>query len=98
MLMQQNCECSKPDKEQMMCQINEVSFAINDILLFLDTHPHDQEAMEFYRKYARMRHDLLKEYAKYFGPLTVDTAYESDESKWQWVLQPWPWENQGGRK
>ena len=81
-----------------MCQINEVSFAINDILLFLDTHPHDQEAMEFYRKYARMRHDLLKEYAKYFGPLTVDTAYESDESKWQWVLQPWPWENQGGRK
>ena len=98
MLMQQNCEYSKPDKEQMMCQINEVSFAINDILLFLDTHPHNHEAMEFYRKYARIRHDLLKEYAKYFGPLTVDTAYESDESKWQWVLQPWPWENQGGGK
>ena len=98
MLMQQNCECSTPDKEQMMCQINEVSFAINDILLFLDTHPHNHEAMEFYRKYARIRHDLLKEYAKYFGPLTVDTAYESDESKWQWVLQPWPWENQGGGK
>ena len=98
MLMQQNCDCNKPDKEQMMCQINQVSFAINDILLFLDTHPYDSEAMEFYRRYARMRHDLLKEYAKYFGPLIVDTAYESDESKWQWVLQPWPWENQRGRK
>ena len=96
--MQQNCDCNKPDKEQMMCQINQVSFAINDILLFLDTHPYDSEALEFYRRYARMRHDLLKEYAKYFGPLTVDTAYESDESKWQWVLQPWPWENQRGRK
>ena len=93
--MQQNCDCNKPDKEQMMCQINQVSFAINDILLFLDTHPYDSEAMEFYRRYARMRHDLLKEYAKYYGPLTIDTVNASATDRWNWINEPWPWQEGG---
>ncbi|MGN0360961.1 MAG: spore coat protein CotJB, partial [Hominisplanchenecus sp.] len=33
----------------MLQYINEVSFAVNDISLYLDTHPCDQEAMEYYQ-------------------------------------------------
>lgn len=92
----QNCNCRYPSKEQLMQTINEVSFAVNDIILYLDTHPCDEEAMEFYRKNVAMRKKALKEYAQYYGPLTIDTADESLDCKWDWVLQPWPWENMGG--
>ena len=32
-------------KEKLMNRINEVSFAVNDVLLYLDTHPCCEEAM-----------------------------------------------------
>jgi len=75
--------------------INEVSFAVNDILLYLDTHPCDQEALSFYRENVRERDKALKEYAKNYGPLTVDTAAYNDSDKWEWVMQPFPWEKGG---
>ena len=81
-----------PSRAQMMNYINEVSFAISDILLFLDTHPCDQEALAFYRENAKKRNEALKEFAKYYGPLTIDTAVDSDSDSWEWVNQPWPWE------
>ena len=36
-------------KEKLLQRINEVSFAVNDILLYLDTHPCCQEALAFIR-------------------------------------------------
>lgn len=95
MLMQQtNCGCSS--KEHLMKKINESSFAVDDILLYLDTHPHDEKAMEFFRTQSAIRNSALKEYAKYYGPLTIDTANDTQSSSWEWVMQPWPWENKGG--
>ena len=35
-------------KEKLMNRINEVSFAVNDVLLYLDTHPCCEEAISFY--------------------------------------------------
>lgn len=97
-----NCSCNrtpnyKPmSKEQMLKKIYEVSFAVDDIILFLDTHPCDDEALEYFNRQVEIRQKLLKEYAKYYGPLTLDTANLNENGKWQWVLQPWPWENKGG--
>ena len=34
-------------KEKLMNRINEVSFAVNDVLLYLDTHPCCEEAISF---------------------------------------------------
>lgn len=82
----------KYSRSQMLQYINEVSFAVNDILLYLDTHPCDRDAMEFYRKYVEKRKAALCDFAKYYGPLTVDTADESHGETWKWVMQPWPWE------
>lgn len=97
MLMQnQNCNCSRLTREELFNKLNEVSFAVDDVILFLDTHPCDEEAMAFYESNVKMRDKLLREYAKYYGPLTLDTAYECENGTWQWVLQPWPWENKGG--
>ena len=42
-------------KQVLLKQINESSFAIDDILLFLDTHPNDCNAMQYYREMAAVR-------------------------------------------
>ena len=37
-------------KKELLQSINQVSFAINDLLLFLDTHPREKRALEYFRK------------------------------------------------
>ena len=71
-------------KEKLMNRINEVSFAVNDVLLYLDTHPCCEEAISFYQECEQERQKLLKEYAQCYGPLTVDAALESGGDTWKW--------------
>lgn len=89
---------SNCSREQMLSKINEASFAVNDILLFLDTHPNCKEAINYYQEMMLLRKKYLEEYSSLYGPLTVDTAYLSDDDCWKWALQPFPWEMEGGRK
>ena len=92
-MMYQN---SSGSKAQLLQKINEVSFAVNDILLYLDTHPCCEKGMALYREYTAERKKLMKEYAQCYGPLTVDDALESDGNTWKWMEQPFPWETEGG--
>lgn len=84
-----------PCRQELLERINEASFAVDDVKLFLDTHPCDQEAMEYFEKYSQMRNEALKEYAKYYGPLTVDTAIYASKEHWSWIDEPWPWQEGG---
>ncbi len=79
------------DRAALLQFINEVSFAITDVNLFLDTHPCNEDALEYYEKYKELRREALKEYAKYYGPLLADRV-ETRSGNWQWVEDPWPWE------
>lgn len=90
-----NCNPSMT-KAGLLNRLNEVSFAVNDIHLFLDTHPCDEKALAFFQEVSEERNRLLKEYASSFGPLTIDTAACSREDMWNWTIQPFPWEQEGG--
>ena len=46
------CDMSK---EKLMDIITKASFAMDDVKLFLDTHPNCMEALEYYRKAKEMR-------------------------------------------
>ena len=35
-----------PDRCQLLQQINEISFVVNDLNLYLDTHPTDDQALD----------------------------------------------------
>lgn len=83
-------------RARLLQRINEVSFAVNDILLYLDTHPCCEEALAFYKEQAGQRKKLMTEYARNYGPLTVDDALETDGNTWKWMEQPFPWEKEGG--
>lgn len=91
------CEKSSMSKEQLLCLINEVSFAKDDMLLYLNTHPHDKNALEYIQEQVKIRNKALKEYAQRFGPLTIDTTNDTASDSWEWVMTPWPWECKGGK-
>ena len=69
------------NRNQLMEHINQVSFAVDEVKLYLDTHPCDNDA--------------LKQYASAYGPLTVDTADYSCAERWNWINEPWPWQEGG---
>jgi len=83
---------SQPSRRQLLHFINEVSFAVNDIALYLDTHPDDMDALEYFQEHCKVRNQALKEYARLYGPLTINTADDSSSDCWQWSMQPFPWE------
>ena len=83
------------NRRQLLNHIHQVSFAVNDVTLYLDTHPCDPEALEYLRKMSRQRNEALKEYAAAYGPLTIDTAEDSCTERWNWINEPWPWQEGG---
>ena len=85
----------QPGRKELLNYINQVSFAVDDVKLYLDTHPCDEEALSYFQEYSRLRGQALKEYASYYGPLIVDTAYSSCSDRWNWINEPWPWQEGG---
>lgn len=79
------------NQQQLFSWINEISFVVNDIILYLDTHPEDEEAMNYFNHYSEMRNKALKTYEEHYGPLTIDTAAPAS-GNWYWATQKWPWE------
>ena len=43
------------NRQELFSWINKVSFMAYDMALYLDTHPDDQKALEFFQKYSQMR-------------------------------------------
>ncbi|MCU6747802.1 MULTISPECIES: spore coat protein CotJB [Lachnospiraceae] len=86
---------SQPGRNELLNHINQVSFAVDDVKLYLDTHPCDEEALSYFQEYSRQRSQALKEYASHYGPLTVDTAGVSCTDRWNWTNEPWPWQEGG---
>lgn len=82
----------KDERRKLYMFITEVSFAINDVVLYLDTHPEDMDALEYYETYKKLRKQALAEYTRLYGPLL---NYDVDSCNyWAWVKDPWPWEVQ----
>ena len=81
------------EQERMLLRLMALSFAINDLNLYLDLHPEDMANFEQFKKYARELDDLELNYVKKYGPIVV---CESDGATFNWVKNPWPWDNKGG--
>ena len=52
------------DSNQLLSVINQASFAMDDVLLFLDTHPCDQAALNYYQYVSKIRQDAKEAYEK----------------------------------
>ena len=45
----------RPCRHELMEWINIVSFAVDDVKLFLDTHPCNTEALEYFEEFKKQR-------------------------------------------
>lgn len=77
-------------RAELLQRINELSFVLDEMRLFLDTHPDCREGLEFYNKNAVLRANAVADYNRLFGPLRFYDL--TDNNRWQWVNDPWPWE------
>lgn len=82
------------DRTSLLKEIDEVSFAITDLTLYLDTHPECSNGIQYFNELAPKREQLLKQYAESFGPLTVDCIPKNGglTDHFNWLDGPAPWE------
>ncbi len=81
------------EKEELLLKIYESDFALNDLNLYLDLHPNDDEVYKLFRKYTEDERKYVDRYEKMYGPLNL---CDSDYQNYMWDKGPWPFE--GGSK
>lgn len=77
-------------KEHMLRDIGIVSFTLVDLALYLDTHPNDCKAMEYFNHYNKIYHQLVKDFSQQYYPLMLTGSDSAKE--WRWGAAPLPWE------
>lgn len=83
-------DCSK---KQLFYDISKISFVLDDLRLFLDTHPCDEAALECFEKYRKLREKAIDMYTEKYGPIVAYNV-ETDCDCFAWTCDPWPWEGE----
>lgn len=78
------------EQQNMMRRLQVQSFVLDDVRLYLDTHPDDQRALAYYQKYRKLKEQTEVEYVRAFGP--INSCQVDSDTRWTWVDTPWPWE------
>ncbi len=76
------------DKEALLWQLMQYSFAITDLNLYLDVNPDDKKAFKLFSEYSNIYKELSNKYVSLYGPLDVCDV----NGLWSWNNSPWPWE------
>lgn len=80
------------EREDMLMQIMEYTFAMIDLQLYLDMYPNDRDALKLFNTYLNNKKELTNMFEEKYGPLTIDS--EVQKNNWLWDNSPWPWEVQ----
>ena len=76
----------------LLCVMAE-GFALDEVRLFLDTHPGDTEALQYLAQRQAACRAAKETYVARFAPRQiVDPSAAGDDA---WVRAPWPWEWEG---
>ncbi len=83
------------DREQLMTKINQCSFFLDDLTLYLDTHENDVQAIQLFYNKVKECAELRKQFAQKFYPLTrlyLPYRMKDDDTSFSWQEGPMPWE------
>ena len=75
-------------KSELMRKIQALAFAKTETELYLDCHPDNAAAIEYYHKINEELDSYILEYSNKFGPIR---AADSSRREWNWVGDAWPW-------
>lgn len=80
------------DRQMMVLQIQQLTFMLVELNLFLDTHPQDVMALGQYNALHEQFHALMEQYNMMHGPLMNFGHAPGGMDRFEWVDDPWPWE------
>lgn len=75
-------------REALLRKIQELSFAKDELILFLDTHKDSRKALEAFYRYREELREAVEEYEGKYGPLSHDGVMGE---KYSYLDGGWPW-------
>lgn len=82
------------EAKRMLHDIGMIDFVVVEMAEYLDTHPKDKEAIDYFNYYAKLKNNMMQEFADKYWPLTLATA-DNSQNEWTWALQEPPWKGMG---
>ena len=83
-------------RDELLLKIQELTFKSKDLNLYLDVNPSDINLYNEFKNTIEELNNYKDLYEKNYGPLCYNDTLYYDSYKW--VMNPWPWENEGGKK
>lgn len=77
------------EQDKDMLALQELCFVINDLNLYLDLHPEDNNSFKIFKDTVKSYKEKKKEYVKKWGP--IDLLDKMDD--YEWTLSLFPWED-----
>lgn len=78
-----------PDAPTALTELMALDFAIDELGLYLTTHPNDREVLELYWSYIRLGKQGRDKYVEQYGPLCQT---DLTPGSFRWLSDPWPWD------
>jgi spore coat protein JB len=79
------------DRMNDLRTLQAAAFVVDEVGLYLQGHPTNKNALNYYSKAVKELKDLTDKYEKAYGPLTMVNA---GGPVWNWIQGPWPWQNE----
>jgi spore coat protein JB len=75
----------------MMRRLQQLDFAIQELILYLDVYPECSRALEQFHRLRCEREQLMQEYREQCAPVCATDNVSGEH--WDWISAPWPWQN-----
>lgn len=82
------------ERTMLKQKIEALDFAILEMVLFLDTHPSNRQALQMLHEYRHRRRDAISNYEAKYGTYVKTADDVKSKDYWNWIDSPWPWERE----
>ena len=86
----QDMQQKRMNQKELYEWIMMLGFCAVDMMLYLDTHPDDEEALNYFNQCTALYNAAKQSYQEQFGLLNAFS--EQERSSWDWNTAPMPWE------
>ena len=83
-----------PAVNTALSELMALDFAIDELGLYLTTHPEDTEVLNLYWSYIKLGQEGRKTYEEKYGPILQT---DLTPGSFKWLDDPWPWELEGNQ-
>lgn len=86
----QDMQQKRMNQKELYEWIMMLGFCAVDMMLYLDTHPDDEEALNYFNQCTALYNAAKQSYQEQFGQLNAFS--EQERSSWDWNTAPMLWE------